>query len=230
MTERLISFNGPMACSIGLNNKTQTRRPMRNPPFKNKFGFMTWKTKSVIISAQCGAFENFEIDFPKAMNNFSRFSPFGSPGDIILVREPAKVIAHEWREIDGIYDRAIKAEYSDGEVSPWIHRPARLAPVAVGKGMPNGCFKEACRTRCKVKRVWVERVQDITEEGAKAEGCWQSTTPGYPYWHSTNHPVKGTPQCWVSWQQAMEKLWSSCYPGSWDRNDWVWCCEFEVIT
>ena len=81
----------------------------------------------------------------------------------------------------------------------------------------------ACRLTLKVKRVWVHRIQDISEEDAMAEGCF--VTGGL--YRGSVHPVKGTRKGFATAGHAFRDLWESIYPGSWDRNDWVWACEFE---
>jgi hypothetical protein len=58
-------------------------------------------------------------------------------------------------------------------------------------------------------RVWIERVQDISAADCIAEGT------EYPY-------PSGDPFV------AFQHLWDRLYPGSWDRNDWVWCCEWSA--
>lgn len=109
--------------------------------------------------------------------------------------------------------------------------------------------KWMARTWLKVKRVWVEQVQDISEEDARAEGIelpMYAPKPG-------DHPRRGLcANCKRPWIQhagsasccpgveggqtwsrrsacgGFAYLWNSLYPGSWERNDWVWACELEL--
>jgi hypothetical protein len=73
----------------------------------------------------------------------------------------------------------------------------------------------ASRITLRVKSVRVERVQDITEEDAKAEG--------WPY----RHDVGGGPLA-IEWFHA---LWDSIngktYP--WASNPWVWAVTFRRV-
>lgn len=70
------------------------------------------------------------------------------------------------------------------------------------QGIPNGIFREAARTFLRVKRVWVHRIREISEAEALAEGC-------------------------ASVDEFCD-LWESLYPGSWERNDYVWAEEHEL--
>ncbi len=76
--------------------------------------------------------------------------------------------------------------------------------------------KEAARIWLKVMDVRVERLQDITEEQAQAEGCSSGMLTG---------------PCSARWK--FEELWNSTLKKpdldlySWDANPWVWVIEFE---
>lgn len=70
----------------------------------------------------------------------------------------------------------------------------------------------------RVTDVRLERVQDISEEDARAEGIqrhamgWTDGANGYDV---------------MTARDAFAELWDDVYPGSWDRDDWVWVYEFE---
>lgn len=83
--------------------------------------------------------------------------------------------------------------------------------------------KEAARIWLKVRDVRVERLQDITEDGAKAEGA---------NWKNGKN---------VGWEEKMRhtaierfaEIWESTVKKSdldrygWNANPWVWVIEFE---
>jgi len=88
--------------------------------------------------------------------------------------------------------------------------------------------RTACRIALEITGVRIERLQDISEDDALAEGIFKSTYDNY--FHSTLHPVKGTYQCWVSARQAFEMLWKSINGvNSWEENPWVWVIEFRRV-
>jgi hypothetical protein len=217
MTEKPILFNAEMVRAILDGRKTQTRRPVKvpwaryrkAPPYSPYFEEEDGK---LFFMDEYGDYHDFVKDWP---------SPFGRPGDRLWVREPAKVLAHEWRDIDGKWARAIKAQYSNGTISDWIHRPSRLKPVAVGKGMPNGCFREASRINLLVKDVKVERLWDIGNDGISAEGITCESEPDCLPGNFCANRI-----------QKFKSLWDSIYSKQkfgWETNCWVWVVEFEVI-
>lgn len=127
------------------------------------------------------------------------------PGDILYVREtwaamhttpgghfrPHPVYYYKADDPD---IRPIGWDRDAGKWRPSIHMP-----------------KAAARIFLKVKDVRVERVQDITEEAARAEGC--------PSEYSLN------PRGWF------RGIWNrvSNDNTNWNANPWVWVYEFERI-
>jgi hypothetical protein len=79
---------------------------------------------------------------------------------------------------------------------------------------------EAARTLCRITDIRVERVQDISEVDAVAEGC---VLP------------KGNEDLMLSmfkrpYRQVFIDIWDSIHnPGAWERNDYVWAYTFEVV-
>ncbi len=74
---------------------------------------------------------------------------------------------------------------------------------------------------CQIVNVRVERVQNISQEDVVAEGGPRS--------HSSIDIVSrefGYKDFSRSW---FAQKWDSIYPGSWDRNDWVWVYEFKKV-
>ena len=118
------------------------------------------------------------------------------PGDILYVRETWKKAPNGYY----YYEDWQKDDIAD--VTKWkpsIHMP-----------------KEAARIWLKVTDVRVERLQEITEVQAQAEGCNSGLLTG---------------ACTARGQ--FEDLWNSTIKKSdldrygWDANPWVWVIEFE---
>jgi hypothetical protein len=141
---------------------------------------------------------------------FWEYAPNGSfpyaPGDRLYVREAACwVSGWGWRYRVDNDDLTEKREAGEG--GRW--RPSTQLP------------RWASRLTYIVKDVRVQRVQDITEADAVAEGCDAvlALTIKRP---NGAHP--GNPrECYCD-------LWDELHgPGAWDRNDWVAAITFDVV-
>lgn len=93
--------------------------------------------------------------------------------------------------------------------------------------------KEAARIWLKVTDVRVERLQEIIEEQASAEGTnpWDEACYENNGWHPTfSDPDSGGEPNMVD---GFHKLWNSTIKNSdldrygWNANPWVWVIEFE---
>lgn len=132
------------------------------------------------------------------------------PGDILWVRETwAKSMAGTF--MYRADDKAIMVE----RWHPSIHMP-----------------REAARIFLRVTGVRVERLQEITESGAKAEGAVKS----YPY----TDPETGETAFMLdekgTYLSGFSQIWDSTIKPKdlaaygWDANPWVWVIEFERIS
>lgn len=78
----------------------------------------------------------------------------------------------------------------------------------------------------EITDVRVERIQDISEEQARAEGI---TDGGCT--ECGNHEPCGCANPSPSAIDSFSWLWESIYGrGSWDANPWVWVVEFKRVT
>lgn len=132
--------------------------------------------------------------------------PYGQPGDQLWVREtfciPTDFDSGE--ELSPEYRATCKGHAFDGCWKPSIHMPRR-----------------ASRIDLKVNNIRVERLQDISEEDAKAEGVTDPTA-GTEFQAPPDAHYKSGPKTWFA------MLWQSIHgKGSWNENPWVWVVEFE---
>ena len=204
--EHPLLMKGPLVRATLEGRKTQTRRPLRNQP-----------PIGLGLVRVCGPWAEFENDVPP-LKKFSTKGPLGQTGDRLWVRETFRVDHNLSR--DG-YPQVV---YLAGGFSV-----ARTAPAGM-RGYPDPQDKWtpsihmprwACRLVLPLVSVRVERVQDITEEDARAEGLrrtengWTDGTTGYDV---------------TSARAAFQELWASIYgQASWDVNPWVWVAEWEDI-
>ncbi len=152
--------------------------------------------------------------------------PYGVAGDRLWVREngwerPARTPkmlrdgADTWERFyfDALMD-AGEAEELKGygfKRRPSIHMP-----------------RWACRTVLEITDVRVERLQDIGEEDAKAEGVTR-ISHGREYYFSA---MRDEPdhRNWVDPTDAYRELWESINgAGSWAQNPWVWVISFRKV-
>lgn len=75
----------------------------------------------------------------------------------------------------------------------------------------------ACRTVLEIMAIRVERVQEISEQDAKAEGA----APAFEDWN-------GIVGAQAFYKHGFKKLWESINgAGSWTLNPWVWVLSFQ---
>jgi len=87
--------------------------------------------------------------------------------------------------------------------------------------------RKAARLFLRAKNVRVERLQDISEEDAIAEGIhWTKEGPLHA------HYLDNKLDAWLKWlaKEAFASLWNSINAKrgyGWETNPWVWVIEFE---
>lgn len=148
--------------------------------------------------------------------------PYGAKNDTLWVRETHAFI---WPGDHSVPERECNVEYradTDGESLPgdWpedmrgdperpLWRPSIHMP------------RWASRLTLRVENVRVERLQDISEDEAKAEGIKPSDKPGF---YETPARDYAKPRV------AFQRLWESINgAGSWEANPWVWVVEFTKL-
>ena len=199
--------------------KTQTRRPIKPQPGPDIVDFEYDPDADLWLG---NTQEDNDLGYCSSWS-----ARIGGPGDRLWVRET-------WRIDNNLSrDRYPQVVYRADKG----FMVARNAPVGVQLGTPNPkgdiwtpsihMPRWACRLVLPLVKVRIERVQDITEEDAKAEGVEPVLMRGigsYPEWmRPTMREVGGH-------QKAFELLWKQIYgDASWDANPWVWVAEWKDI-
>ncbi|HGM4943631.1 TPA: morphogenetic protein [Serratia marcescens] len=204
MKERPVIFNGEMVRAILDGRKTQTRRTLTDR-----------QLHLIDVASQAGECYPLEsgIDHANSQSYYREHCPFGQVGDRLWVREafqgplipedelseylganPDKFQSPAYCEYAA--DGGAKPEYVDSDENtrygwrPSIHMP-----------------RWASRITLEITGVRVERLQDISESDAIAEG--------------------GTKHFNIDW---FGPLWASIYgEESWGANPWVWVIEFKRV-
>lgn len=205
MKERPILFKGEMVRAILNGTKTQTRRIIKaHVPRNDKDTFENPYFVGGTFSGDWW-YKPFKNGTADVLN-----CPFGKPGDELWVRE-----TYCETPVSILYRATYKPMSGDGLFLRWkpsIFMPRRVARIIL-----------------KITNVRVERLQDITEEDAKAEGTtipgsdkgtWLQKVTG-PY-----VPEKPT------YREHFKLLWETINAKrgyGWDTNPWLWVIEFERI-
>lgn len=183
-----ILFNTEMVQAILDSRKTTTRRIIK---VNNSLEFMGFKEGKALLGKGCCIHETIKAPYML--------------GDILYVRETWK--QYEKRvgrgnqcHLEKFYGYKTDesnpknpSEFYDGNWKPSIHMP-----------------KVAARIFLKVIGVRVERLQDIAEQGIKAEGIAEEWPP---------HAMDKFQELWDSTTKEYK----------WRLNPWVWVIEFERI-
>ena len=221
MTDRPIIFSAPMIRALLDGRKTQTRRVLGNSG--------PGRGRSNIFSAQIGWSDSYVLD-PGNANWRERDTPY-APGDRLWVREAWRFDA-EWddcppREFDGA--DAIHYE-ADGETRLHLwgnpFTPGRLRP-------PIHMPRWASRLTLLVTNVRVQRLQEISEDDARAEGI-EPLKSGRGYYdptvsHDQSRSIVRFGQYYSLATHAFSALWNSIHgPDAWDANPWVAAISFTV--
>ena len=182
-----IIFSTPMVRAILDGRKKCTRRVVKPQPpqFVDYFEKRGDGFKAYMVPGE-------PCDYPLV-------KPKYQPGDVLWVRETWAKRIHSDNRYYYKADNNLGAIFNR-EDDKW--RPSIFMP------------REAARLFLRVKNVRVERLQDITEEDAKAEGviCGQ----GQKRWTA---------------RSAFMDLWDRINgkKNPWESNPWVWVIEFEMI-
>lgn len=205
MRERPILFNTEMVRAIFDGRKTCTRRVVKGYIPKNaEFGYTAFTPKGAI---SCRGI--FETNYPGYGEKFFEL-PYHR-GDILYVRE-TWCSAYDGEKFFYLADKLTNREersllnYDDVKWHPSIHMP-----------------KEAARIWLKVTEVRMERLQDITEDGAKEEGanCKNGKNVGLEE-KMRRTAIERFAEIWNS---TIKKSDTDRY--GWSVNPWVWVIEFE---
>jgi hypothetical protein len=198
MKARPLLFSPPMARALLDGRKTQTRRPIKPQPIIHDNGSYRWDG---CLGGFKGCAGTHVEDFPKLA---SWYCPYGKVDDLIWVRESFRI---ERSAVESVYYRADEEWHKGAGWKPSIHIP-----------------RWASRLTLKITNVRVERLQEISEVDAIAEGC-------RPYFDKKNTEIVGCleMQPLISPQEDYARLWRSLNGDkSWDINPYVWVIEFEV--
>jgi hypothetical protein len=198
MKERPILFSGPMVRAILEGKKTQTRRMIK-------------RQRDMEFDINDPHFGPYWLSYATdAEGEDARVRcPYGEAGDRLWVRETwLQGQGPTWGSHCVVYDADKKIAWAPGsgfdnpDLKQFKKRPSIFMP------------RWASRITLEITGVRVERLQQISDADALAEGC------------STADMRNGD-----SLASVYTRLWESIHgPGSWDANPWAWVVEFRKLT
>jgi len=198
--ERPVLFSAPMVRAILEGRKKVTRREVKGTG-------LVW-------------LDNFLAEY--VANPENNLCPYGNPGDRLWVRETwycdhFQVQKGPYLRPDDMHD--LDQSREDGEL---VYAADDLAPYE--QEQPNWkpsihMPRWVSRILLEMTAVRVERLQDISRAGIRAEGLQcppelasDDVSPNYRDWY---------PAAW-------RELWEST-GGDWNANPWVWVVEFKRL-
>lgn len=218
--ERPILFSGEMVRAILDGRKMQTRRVVKPQPIRqHHIDYVYDRRHWCVLTNHASVVEHIHC-------------PYGQPGDRLRVNESfyfdfmpwanggsLKTVPEECRDTDLLYYPAdatgpgnwccqLIPECCCAEVGKPKLRPARFMP------------KWASRITLEITNVRVERLQEISDRDAFAEGI-----DSY-----CRQPLEDRPDGTA--RGAFRDLWDSINAASgcgWDANPWVWVVEFKRL-
>lgn len=222
MKARPILFNGDMVRAILDGRKTQTRRVIKPQPHD-----IADRSSEEVNAAWQEGFIPVKC-------------PFGKVGDLLWVRESFNLVTYDelhprespnpMEQMKGYMNNHLVFAAGGVTYHP-IHGKARWKPSI---HMPRW----ASRITLEITGVCVERLQDISEDDALAEGLWTGVWGEDGYWVSVGEPDFEN-ESNVHYDEyghngihpeirAYRQLWESINGlKSWDANPWVRVIEFK---
>lgn len=198
MKERPILFSAPMVRALLDGSKTQTRRIVKGLASE-------WLS------------EGFVPEFVADPAN--NMCPYGNVGDQLWVRETWQGPLFDSEE----HEEQFRADGPEAFMKPGFcaYRATDKLDAIDANGKDLGWRPSihmprwASRIQLDITNVRIERLQDISEQDAWAEGCM-----------GTDDDVTGGKS---GYGEYME-LWKSINgEGSWDKNPWVWVISFKLL-
>ncbi len=226
MKERPILFSAPMVRAILDGSKTQTRRA-----FSQKK--LNYFHPAIVMGEVSDFIGNWKLG-PNDLGYILEACPYGQIGDRLWVRETWGNVSfcseEEWypdRPATKIHELKFGCGYYSGHI---IYRADGEFEWCNEYGDEQSCWhpsihmpREASRITLEITNIRVERLNDISEKDAKAEGAAD-------YEEGIDSPPPDDGDYSWSYVASFRKLWNSINgDGSWAINPWVWCITFRRI-
>lgn len=222
MRERPILFSAPMVRALLDGTKTQTRRALRPQPPQDAPMTHVGKYAPALVDRHGEMYPGpdvFGVEFDDGSDGrWCLMCPYGAPGDRLWVRETLRntPTPKGWSyDADG--EPVVLRRGDRAAAVSWAHHKVR--DVCVSIHMPRW----ASRITLEITEVRVQRLHEISEEDAIAEGCERIDTDirGGAVTQEFDHdnPI-----------MTYRRLWNSRNSVDvWNTDPWVWVATFRTV-
>jgi hypothetical protein len=243
--ERPIIFSAPMVRAILDGRKTQTRRIVKPSPGRQS----EWLTGELINSVPHGEIIDggWQMHHPRAGTHYAGVDvgydsplgwvkcPYGKPGDRLWVREAWGYRGGSWFGAEPEVERIRLAYREDGSEALFVRPVNSYNPSERRSTEQNNSYwhswrssihmpRFASRITLEITDVRVQRLQEISEDDAKAEGAeWYGVADLKP-----NGDLREGDS--VAYRAGFHDLWSSINgKENYQSNPWVWALTFRRL-
>lgn len=235
-----ILYSTYMIFALLEDRKTKTRRVMKPQPDENGVSYMK-NPPLPWVETNKNPWKPWLYDTVEG-ERIATNCPYGEIGDILWVRETHYAFGH-WIEVekdgktglefvDETVHRSLNYFYEDSKPEnvqkkriigscAWYKRPSIFMP------------KHACRIFLEVTNIRAEKLQDISEEDAKAEGVLlhERGVKWLNYRDAKSKVTQFIYNCSTA-KESFKTLWITINgfrdePTSWFANPYVWVIEFK---
>lgn len=161
-----------------------------------------------------GPYNQRYVEMHKNSDGWSKICPYGQPGDRLWVRETFHTVDGHSAFYRADYEYNPQGDKDHGIVwKPSIHMP-----------------RWASRINLEITGVRVERLHEISEADAQAEGVERVVAGvGWRRYCDPDSEEVGVPPCGDA-RHSFRSLWKFINGDeSWNANPWVWVVEFKVL-
>lgn len=218
--ERPILFSSQMVHAILDDRKTQTRRVVKVQPPAG--------TREVITFHHPDPREHYWAFDGGSLLDWAYPCPYGEIGDLLYVRETWQHSNHPLGPYDEDCIVFYRADYLDDPLGPDLER----SPDGIRRQWRPSIHmpRAASRIMLEITGIRVERLQDINEQDAIAEGVEPYAIYGgkVASWRGSSDIDAARENARFAYWDLWDSINAERGQG-WDTNPWVWVVEFKCI-